>query len=48
MWRRLHDGNRSGLFFFLGFIPSLGGILLLGMMAERSKPAGARFDRPRF
>lgn len=47
LWRRLHDTNRSGLFVFFGLIPSVGGILVLCLAAERSNPAGARFDRPR-
>ncbi|MGO4592449.1 DUF805 domain-containing protein [Leifsonia sp. 2TAF2] len=47
MWRRLHDGNHSGLFFLFGLIPSIGGFLLLCLAAERSKPQGARFDRSR-
>ena len=44
-WRRLHDTNRSGAFFFLGLIPFVGGIILLVLLALPSDPAGARFDR---
>jgi len=43
-WRRLHDINRSGAFFFLGLIPMVGGIILLVLLAQPSDPAGARFD----
>lgn len=45
VWRRLHDTNRSGAFFFLAFIPLVGGIILLVFMLLDSDPAGARFDR---
>lgn len=44
-WRRLHDTNRSGGFYFLGLIPFVGGIILLVLLALPSEPAGARFDR---
>jgi uncharacterized membrane protein YhaH (DUF805 family) len=45
-WRRLHDTNRSGGYYFIGFIPFVGGIILLVFLASASHPAGARFDRP--
>jgi uncharacterized membrane protein YhaH (DUF805 family) len=44
-WRRLHDTNRSGGFYFLVFIPIIGGIILIVLLAQASDPAGARFDR---
>ncbi|MGI9825061.1 DUF805 domain-containing protein [Agromyces sp. Marseille-Q5079] len=44
VWRRLHDTNRSGAFFFLAFIPFVGGIILLVFTLLESDPAGARFD----
>jgi uncharacterized membrane protein YhaH (DUF805 family) len=44
-WRRLHDTNRSGGFYFLGLIPLVGGIILLVFFLLPSDPAGARFDR---
>ncbi|QEO14420.1 DUF805 domain-containing protein [Agromyces intestinalis] len=44
-WRRLHDTNRSGAFYFLSFIPIVGGIILLVFTLLDSDPAGARFDR---
>ena len=45
-WRRLHDTNRSGGYYFLGFIPLVGPIILLVFFASASDPAGARFDQP--
>lgn len=47
MWRRLHDTNRSGGYYFLGLIPLVGPIILIVFLASASNPAGARFDRPR-
>lgn len=44
-WRRLHDANLPGPFFFLGFIPVVGWIILLVFYLLAPKPAGARFDR---
>jgi len=46
-WRRLHDANLAGPFFFLGLIPLVGGIILLVLLLLPPKPEGARFDRPR-
>ncbi|WP_374009618.1 DUF805 domain-containing protein [Leifsonia sp. LS-T14] len=45
-WRRLHDANLAGPFFFLGLIPFVGGIIVLVLVLLPSKPEGARFDRP--
>ena len=45
IWRRLHDTNRSGGYFFLALIPFVGSIILLVFMLLDSNPAGARFDR---
>lgn len=42
--RRLHDGNFSGFFAFLGLIPFIGGIIILVLTLLPSKPEGARFD----
>jgi uncharacterized membrane protein YhaH (DUF805 family) len=47
VWRRLHDADLAGPFFFLGFIPFVGGIILLVFYLLPSKPEGARFDRQR-
>ncbi|KRE31161.1 DUF805 domain-containing protein [Agromyces sp. Soil535] len=44
IWRRLHDTNRPGAWFFLVFIPLVGGIILLVFVLLPSDPAGARFD----
>lgn len=46
-WRRLHDANLAGPFFFLGFVPFVGSIVVLVLTLLPSKPEGARFDRPR-
>ena len=45
IWRRLHDTNKSGGFFFLSFIPFVGGIILIVLLALNTDPAGARFDQ---
>lgn len=45
VWRRFHDQNRSGLFWLLSFIPTVGGIIVLIFMLMPSDPAGARFDK---
>ncbi|MET0977149.1 MAG: DUF805 domain-containing protein [Leifsonia sp.] len=44
-WRRLHDTNKSGGFYFLGLIPFVGAIIVIVLLALPSEPAGARFDR---
>jgi uncharacterized membrane protein YhaH (DUF805 family) len=44
-WRRLHDSNKPGGFFFLSLIPFAGPIILIVLLALPSDPAGARFDR---
>ncbi len=43
-WRRFHDTNRSGAFYFLMLIPFVGSLIVLVMLALPSDPAGARFD----
>ncbi|GAA0034176.1 DUF805 domain-containing protein [Brevibacterium metallidurans] len=43
-WRRLHDANLAGPFFFLSLIPFVGGIILLVLTLMPSKPEGRRFD----
>ncbi|PYY36019.1 DUF805 domain-containing protein [Curtobacterium sp. MCJR17_055] len=45
-WRRLHDANLAGPFFFLSVIPFFGGIILIVLTILPSKPEGQRFDRP--
>lgn len=44
--RRLHDTNQPGVMYLLSFIPAVGGIILIVMLAQSSNPAGARFDPP--
>ena len=43
-WRRLHDANLPGPFWFLTFIPSIGSIIVLVLTLLPSKPEGQRFD----
>ncbi|WP_052209409.1 DUF805 domain-containing protein [Kocuria sp. ZOR0020] len=42
--RRLHDTNRSGWFYFISFVPMVGGIILLVLCAGEPDPAGAAYD----
>ncbi len=44
-WRRCHDSNHSGGFWFLGLIPCVGWIIVLIFMLLAPDPAGTRFDR---
>jgi uncharacterized membrane protein YhaH (DUF805 family) len=44
-WRRLHDTGRSGGWYFLTFVPLVGGIIVIVFLASASKPEGQRFDR---
>lgn len=44
--RRFHDTNRSGFFYFISFIPFVGGIIMIILLAGQSNPAGARYDEP--
>lgn len=43
-WRRLHDANMSGGFYFLIFVPGVGGIIIFILTLMPSNPMGARFD----
>ncbi|MCI4046703.1 DUF805 domain-containing protein [Streptomyces sp. TRM75563] len=36
--RRLHDTGRSGWWFFIAFVPLVGGIVLLVFLASEGKP----------
>lgn len=45
--RRLHDAGYAGYYYFMGFIPFVGGILLLVYLVSESKPQGAIYDLPR-
>ena len=44
-WRRLHDTNRSGGWWFIGLIPFVGWIILLVFFLLPPVPEGSRFDR---
>jgi len=44
-WRRLHDTNRSGAWWFLTFACGIGGLVPLIMCIFDTDPAGQRFDR---
>ncbi len=41
--RRLHDTERSGWWLLIGFIPLIGGIILLLFMVQDSKPGANRY-----
>lgn len=43
-WRRLHDTNRSGVWFFLIVLPLVGWIALAMMLSMRGERGGVRFD----
>ena len=45
IWRRFHDTNRSGAFYFLVLIPFVGPIIVLVFELLPPNPEGARFDR---
>ncbi len=45
--RRLHDAGYGGVYYLMGFIPFVGGILLLVYLATESRPQGAAYDVPR-
>jgi uncharacterized membrane protein YhaH (DUF805 family) len=45
VWRRLHDTDHSGGFYFLVLIPLVGAIIVLVFFLSGPKPAGARFDK---
>jgi len=43
-WRRLHDTDRSGAWFFLFLVPLVGWIVLIVFLAGSPRDEGARFD----
>jgi uncharacterized membrane protein YhaH (DUF805 family) len=45
-WRRLHDIDKSGGFFFIALIPLIGWILIIVWLATDSKPGENRFGPP--
>ena len=44
--RRLHDQNKSGYFYFLGFIPYIGGLILLFMCAMDGTRGKNKYGAP--
>jgi len=47
-WRRLHDVDLSGGWFFLCLIPVLGWAALIIMLARPSRASGIRFDQTNY
>ena len=45
-WRRLHDVNKSGGWFFFALLPVVGWILLLIQLVKDSQPGANRFGEP--
>ena len=45
-WRRLHDANFPGPYYFFTLVPSIGSVIILVLVLLPSKPEGQRFDRP--
>lgn len=43
-WRRLHDTDRSGMWFLLILVPLVGWIVLLVFLTGGPREEGARFD----
>jgi uncharacterized membrane protein YhaH (DUF805 family) len=43
-WRRLHDTDRSGAWFFLSFVPVIGWIVVFFFLIGRPREEGRRFD----
>jgi uncharacterized membrane protein YhaH (DUF805 family) len=41
--RRLHDSDRSGFWYFIAFVPFIGGIWLLILLCMGSTPGPNRF-----
>lgn len=45
--RRLHDSNRSGAWYFVSFVPFIGGLWLLVLLIQKGTPSGNNFgDQP--
>jgi uncharacterized membrane protein YhaH (DUF805 family) len=45
-WRRLHDVDKSGGWFFFVFLPIVGWILLLLQLIKEGQPDSNRFGNP--
>ncbi len=46
VWRRLHDVNKSGGWFFFIFLPIIGWILLLIQLVKDGQPEANQFGEP--
>ena len=46
VWRRLHDVNKSGGWFFFIFLPVIGWILLLIQLVKDGQPEANQFGEP--
>jgi uncharacterized membrane protein YhaH (DUF805 family) len=46
VWRRLHDVDKGGPYYFMGLIPVVGAILLLIQFANDGTPGANRFGDP--
>ena len=46
VWRRLHDVDKGGPYYFIGLIPIVGAILLLVQFAKEGTPGANRFGEP--
>jgi uncharacterized membrane protein YhaH (DUF805 family) len=44
--RRLHDGDRSGFFIFLGLVPFIGGLIVLVLMILPGTPGPNQYGPP--
>ena len=45
-WRRLHDVDKGGPYYFMALIPFVGAILLLIQFAKEGTPGANRFGEP--
>ena len=45
-WRRLHDVDKGGPYYFMALIPIVGAILLLVQFAKEGTPGANRFGEP--
>ncbi|MDR1922779.1 MAG: DUF805 domain-containing protein [Planctomycetaceae bacterium] len=43
LWRRLHDTGRSGLWWFIAFVPLVGGIILLVYLVQDSEQGSNQY-----
>jgi uncharacterized membrane protein YhaH (DUF805 family) len=46
VWRRLHDVNKSGGYYFMALIPIVGAILVIIKLATDGTPGANRFGDP--